>query len=131
MELNILNKKLNVDSDAFHDKTEYEFWYIYCQLLNLRNPVLTDKDCNVLAHILTLNTDGEHIFSKIKELEVNTKTSITNLYAKCKQLTEKGFLVKTDEGYFINPAFSSFQKYIKTTTNKEIKFTIPIKLCPS
>lgn len=129
MELNILNKKLNVDSNAFHDKTEYEFWYIYCQLLNIRNPILTDKDCSVLAHILCIDNDGVHILSKGKELEESTKTSLTNLYAKCKQLTEKGFLVKTDEGYFLNPAFSSFQKYIKTTTNKEIKFTIPINIC--
>lgn len=129
MELNILNKKLNVDSDTFHEKNEYEFWYTYCQLLNLRNPILTDKDCAVLAHILTMDNDGSHILSKGKELEAATKTTLTNLYAKCKQLTEKGFLIKTEDGYFLNPAFSSFQKYIKTTTNKEIKFTIPIKLC--
>jgi hypothetical protein len=127
MELNILNKKLNADSDTFHEKTEYEFWYIYCQLLNFRNPVLTDKDCAILAQILTLYNSGESVLTK--DLEEKTKTGMTNLYAKCKQLVEKGFLIKTNEGYFINPAFSSFQRYIKNTTNKNIKFTIPISIC--
>lgn len=129
MELNILNKKLNVDSDTFHEKNEYDFWYIYCQLLNLRNPTLTDKDCNILAHILTLPIIEEHILSRSKELEAVTKTSMPNIYAKCKQLTEKGFLIKNEAGYFLAPALLSFQKYIKATTNKKIKFTIPIELC--
>lgn len=129
MELNILNKKLNVDSNAYHEKTSYEFWYIYCQLLNLRNPTLTDKDCNILAHILSLPNDGQHILSRVKELEEISKTSMPNIYGKCKQLTEKGFLIKNEDGYFLTPALATFQKYIQTTTNKNIKFTIPITLC--
>ena len=35
MELNILNKRLNVDSDTFHEKSEFEFWNIYFQASQL------------------------------------------------------------------------------------------------
>ncbi len=127
MELNILNKRLNVDSDTFHEKSEFEFWNIYFQLLNLRNPVLTDKDCSIMASILTEPLEENVI--NMKRIEEVTKTSATNLYAKFKQLCEKGFLIKNEEGYLLNPALIGFQKYIKKTTNKRIKFTIPLEIC--
>lgn len=127
MELNILNKKLNVDSNSFHDKTELEFWNVYFQLLNLREPVLTDKDCNIMANIMS-EPINEGVIS-LKRVEELTKTTATNLYTKFKQLSDKGFLVKTDEGFILNPSLIRFQKYIKATTNKQIKFTIPINIC--
>lgn len=130
MELNILNSKLNVDANLFHEKTEEQFWYLYCQLLNLRKPVLSDKDCSILSIILTYTKPDLSILEKEngKELERLTKTPLSNLYTKCKQLTEKGFLIKNEDGYFINPAFKSFQKYVKSNNNVEIKFIVPIKI---
>ena len=92
MELNILNKRLNVDSDTFHEKSEFEFWNIYFQLLNLRNPVLTDKDCSIMASILTEPLEENVI--NMKRIEELTKTSATNLYAKFKQLCETGNLLQ-------------------------------------
>lgn len=130
MELNILNSKLNVDANLHHDKTEQEFWYLYCQLLNLKKPILSDKDCNILSYILTLNYDNElSILEKEngKLLESATKTPLSNLYLKCKQLAEKGLLVKDDSGYRVHPKFVSLQRHIKTG-DREIKFTVPIKI---
>lgn len=131
MELNILNKKMNTELETFHEKTEKDFWYIYCWLLNVHKPTLSDKDCDVLSAILSMNyNEDESILEKEKgkELEKLTKTPLSNLYTKCKQLTDKGFLIKTDTGYFINPAFKSFQKFIKSGKTSEIKFTVPIKI---
>lgn len=123
--------ELNILKDLNNEKTEKEFWYLYCQLLNLRNPLLSDKDCEILSTILTINYNMEiSILEKEngKELVKQTKTPLSNLYSKCKQLTDKGFLIKNDDGYFVNPAFKSFQKYIKTNDGAEIKFTVPIKI---
>jgi len=61
-----------------------------------------------------------------KLLEQSTNTPLSNLYSKCKQLSEKGFLVKEDKGYYLNPAFKSFQKYVRS--GKKVKFVIPIKI---
>ena len=127
MELNILNKRLNVDSDSFHEKTELQFWNIYFQLLNLRNPVLTDKDCTIMATLLNEPIQEEAF--NMKRFEELTKTKVTNLYPKFEQLSEKGFLIKKEDGYYLNPSLVSFQKYIKVTNNKNIKFTIPLKIC--
>lgn len=131
MELNVLNNKLNKDVEIFHEKTEKEFWYLYCQLLNVRNPILSDKDCDILSSILTMEyEENTSILEKEngKLLERITKTPLSNLYAKCKQLNEKGFLIKNENGYFINPSFVSFQKYIRSGKDNEIKFTVPIKI---
>lgn len=128
MELNILNKTLNVDSDTYHDKTEYEFWYIYFNLLNIRHPILTDKDCSILAHLCTLDIEDEFL-AKNKEVSNLTKTAVSNLYSKYKQLAEKKFMIERDGGYYLHPSIITFQKYIKNNKNRIIKFTIPINIC--
>lgn len=127
MELNVLNEKLNVDAGKVHQVNEYDFWLLYCKLLNIRNPILTDKDCVILAHILSLPV-GSSVLSKniIQYLEDVTKTQQSNLFAKAKQLTEKNFLIKTDQGYFLNPALQKFQTYVKEHKDITYKFTIPL-----
>jgi len=128
MELNLLNKKLNVDVDTYHERTEKDFWKLYCYLLNVRNPILSDKDCDILSVILSMEDNELSILEKEngKLLEQSTNTPLSNLYSKCKQLSEKGFLVKEDKGYYLNPAFKSFQKYVRS--GKKVKFVIPIKI---
>lgn len=130
MELNLLNKKLNVDIDTYHERTEKDFWKLYCYLLNVRNPTLSDKDCEILSAILTMGDNEFSILEKDngKLLEELTKTPLSNLYSKCKHLTEKGFLIKNEKGYYLNPAFKSFQNYIRSGKDKHIKFVIPIKI---
>lgn len=130
MELNILNEKLNVDVSKVHELSEYDFWYLYCQMLNLRKNTLTDKDCIVLARILEMPILENSILEKSNGyyLEDITKTSLSNLFAKAKQLVDKGFLVKTDNGYFLHPSFVSFQKYVKQQDKPILKFTIPVTI---
>lgn len=129
MELNILNEKLNVDVGKYHIVDEYKFWYIYCQLLNIRNPILSDKDCVALAHMLSLEDTESSLLSRDNKaiLATNTRISVPNLFGKCKQLVDKGFLVKVGEGYFIAPALLNFKKFIKQS-KVDIKFTVPLKL---
>jgi hypothetical protein len=130
MELNLLNNKINIDVNTYHEKTEKDFWKLYCYLLNVRNHVLSEKDCEILSAILTMNLNELSILEKDngKQLEQLTNTPISNLYSKCKQLHEKGFLIKEGSAYYLHPAFKSFQNYIRSGKTKEIKFTIPVKL---
>lgn len=129
MELNVLNEKLNVDAGKTHQVNEYDFWLFYCKLLNIRNPVLTDKDCVILAHILTLPT-GSSFLNKVNAvyLEDVTKTQLSNLFSKSKQLAEKGFVVKTDEGFFLHPNLQSFQSFVKEHKELMYKFTLPLMI---
>jgi len=129
MELNVLNEKLNVDPDNIHQVNEYDFWLLYCKLLNIRNPILTDKDCDVLAHMLVLPVGSSLLnTTNIKYLENVTKTQPANLFAKCKQLTAKGFLVKNDSGYYLHESLQSFQTFVKANKNIPYKFTLPLKI---
>ena len=129
MELNVLNEKLNVDAGRVHQVKEYDFWLLYCKLLNIRNPILTDKDCTIMAHILTLPV-GISILNKTNSiyLEDVTKSQLPNLFAKMKQLTEKGYLIKTDEGYFIHPTLQKFQSFVKEKQGINYKFTLPLTI---
>lgn len=129
MELNILNEKLNVDIGRYHMVDEYRFWHIYCQLLNIRNPILSDKDCESLAHMLSLEDLVSSLLGKKNKpvLMSKLKTSLPNLFSKCKQLTDKGFLIRKEEGYFVLPSLIKFKEFIKAS-KIDIKFTIPLKL---
>jgi len=129
MELNVLNEKLNVDAGKVHQVKEYDFWLLYCKLLNIRNPVLTDKDCTILAHVLSLPV-GVSILNKSNAiyLEDVTKSQLSNLFSKMKQLVDKGFIVKTDEGYFIHPTIQKFQAFVKEKDDITYKFTLPLTI---
>lgn len=129
MELNVLNEKLNVDAGKTHHVKEYDFWLLYCKILNIRNPILTDKDCVILAHILSLPV-GISILAKNNSdyLEEVTKSQLPNLFAKMKQLTAKGFVEKTDEGYFLHSSLQKFQTFVKEHPEIVYKFTLPLTL---
>jgi hypothetical protein len=133
MELNILNEKLNVDVDKYHDVNERMFWQYYCQMLNIRNNTLTDKDIQILSHLLILDC-GVNVgdINIMKQLSIDTKTAVSNLYTKYSQLIDKEFLIKEDNNYYLHPFLSSFQKYIKhcLTTKQEclIKFSLPFNI---
>lgn len=127
MELNVLNEKLNVDAGQIHQVKEYDFWLLYCKLLNLRNPILTDKDCVILAHILCMPSDSSILNkSNAEYLEEVTKTQLSNLFAKMKQLVDKEFLIKNDQGYYLNPSLSKFQRFVKNHKEINYKFTLPL-----
>lgn len=128
MELNVLNEKLNVDVTRVHEVNEYTFWYIYTQLMNIRNPVLSDRDCSILAHILTLAPEG-NILEKDsgKQLEELTRIKLSNLFGKCKELHEKGYLVKAEKGYTVHPSLLSFSKFVKQRS-VDFRFTLPLRI---
>lgn len=129
MELNVLNEKLNVDVGKYHGVDQYRFWYIYCQLLNIRQSTLSDKDCSLMGQIITLNDAESNILSKEngRQLSEVTNISLSNLFGKCKQLAEKNFLIRREDGYYLNPSLASFKNFI-TTHDLPIKFTLPLKL---
>ncbi len=129
MELNVLNEKLNVDAGKVHQVNEYDFWLLYCKLLNIRNPILTDKDCTILANMLCMPINASLLNTvNIKHLEEVTKTQPANLFAKCKQLVEKGFLIKTEDGYFLHTSLQQFQKHVKGNNDINYKFVLPLKI---
>lgn len=82
-----------------------------------------------MAHILTLPVKSS-ILSKSNALylEEVTKSQLSNLFAKMKQLAEKGYLIKKDDGYFIHPTIQKFQSFVKEKQGINYKFTLPLTI---
>lgn len=130
---NLNSPTINKNLDSFKEVNEYDFWYYYLSLININNPILSDKELTVVAYILNGNENisygkGEERKKLISDIGIDS----TNFTRYITSLVNKGYLQfqGTRGDYLLAPTLRKFQKFIKESKNTDIlyTFTLPFKI---
>lgn len=132
---NLNSPVINKGLDVFKEVTEYDFWYNYLALININNPILSDKELTIVAYILSGNDEisygkGEPRNKLTSDIGIDN----TNYTKYINSLVLKGYLQfqGTRGDYLLAPTLRKFQKYIKDNIahNRDFTyaFTLPFKI---
>ena len=114
LKLNPLKEKINVNPEDKTEVTLVEFWKMFLRMLQFRADVLTDREIDLMAYIMS---------NKQEDFISEQKIAKPNYHALIKRLNEKGYLLEGS----VHPKLSTIQNFINTGRH-DVTFILPFKI---
>lgn len=141
IKLNCLNKVISRDTSRVHPLTEYEFWRLYLELLDIKAKALTARNKDVMAFILAGDPYKSYFRGDAgKDLNEHFNFSRVSRHLHQKALMSAGYITYTLEDaksirdnrgdILVSPSLRAFQLYVKRQiqSDLEIEFVFPTKI---
>jgi hypothetical protein len=132
---NVNNPVINKNVDEVKEISEYDFWYIYLSLLNIKKPVLSDRELSVMTYILSGDPNTSYFRGDARNKlisDIGVKSPNLSLYLD--SLLAKGYLTfqGTRGDYLVSNNLRKFQLFIKSNIEAGLDlsyvFTLPFKI---